>query len=102
MNDSGQQQLSLLDDAEDSPPEFPDGGTEAKEPDPVESTCDPPILIKGDCLEVMKSKPDNCVDLIFGSPPYATKGARYDGLAKSWPTNAWIDWMALAMSEHGI
>jgi site-specific DNA-methyltransferase (adenine-specific) len=87
------QQLSLLGDAEDAPPEFPDGGTEAKEPDPVESTCDPPILIKGDCLEVMKSRPDDCVDLIFGSPPYATKGARYDGLAKSWPTIQWIDWM---------
>ncbi|GAB1350476.1 hypothetical protein MASR1M107_26910 [Ignavibacteriales bacterium] len=28
-------------------------------------------LYLGDCLEVLKGLPDNCVDLIFTSPPYA-------------------------------
>lgn len=28
-------------------------------------------LYLGDCLEVLKELPDNCVDLIFTSPPYA-------------------------------
>ena len=28
-------------------------------------------LYQGDCLEVLKELPDNCVDLIFTSPPYA-------------------------------
>jgi site-specific DNA-methyltransferase (adenine-specific)/site-specific DNA-methyltransferase (cytosine-N4-specific) len=28
-------------------------------------------LYLGDCLEVLKEPPDNCVDLIFTSPPYA-------------------------------
>ncbi len=27
-------------------------------------------IICGDCLEVMKDWPDNCVDLVFTSPPY--------------------------------
>ena len=33
MNDSAKRQLSLLDDVHDTPPDFPDGGIEAKEPD---------------------------------------------------------------------
>ena len=28
-------------------------------------------LYQGDCLDVLKELPDNCVDLIFTSPPYA-------------------------------
>ena len=28
-------------------------------------------IIQGDCLEVMRSFPDECVDLIITSPPYA-------------------------------
>lgn len=27
-------------------------------------------IINGDCLEVMKQMPDNCVDMVFTSPPY--------------------------------
>jgi site-specific DNA-methyltransferase (adenine-specific)/modification methylase len=27
-------------------------------------------ILQGDCIEVMKSLPDNCVDLIFADPPY--------------------------------
>lgn len=31
-------------------------------------------IICGDCLEVMKDWPDNCVDLVLTSPPYNTGG----------------------------
>lgn len=27
-------------------------------------------LFQGDCIEILKSVPDNCVDLIFADPPY--------------------------------
>lgn len=27
-------------------------------------------IIKGDCVEVMKTMPDNCVDMVFADPPY--------------------------------
>ena len=30
-------------------------------------------LICGDCLEVMKTMPDNCIDTIITNPPYGLK-----------------------------
>ena len=30
-------------------------------------------IIQGDCLEVMKDWPDNCVDLVLTDPPYKTE-----------------------------
>lgn len=33
-------------------------------------------IIHGDCLSVMKSWPDNCVDLVLTDPPYGKKYAR--------------------------
>jgi DNA modification methylase len=30
-------------------------------------------IICGDCAEVLKHFPDNCIDLIFTSPPYADR-----------------------------
>src|SRR3990167_6414050 len=29
-------------------------------------------IIQGDCLEVMKSLPDKCIDLVLTDPPYST------------------------------
>lgn len=38
-------------------------------------------IILGDCLEVLSSLPDNCVDLIFTSPPYAdSRNKTYGGI----------------------
>jgi len=34
-------------------------------------------IIQGDCVEVMKSMPDNCVDLCFTSPPYFNARQQY-------------------------
>ena len=40
-------------------------------------------IIQGDCLEVLKSLPDNSVDLIVTSPPYADQRKDvYGGVAK--------------------
>jgi len=33
-------------------------------------------IIQGDCLEVMKQMPDNCVDLVLTDPPYGKKWSR--------------------------
>ena len=33
-------------------------------------------IICGDCLEVMKGWPDNCVDLVLTDPPYGKQWAR--------------------------
>jgi len=35
-------------------------------------------IICGDCLEVMKDWPDNCVDLVVTSPRYNV-GVKYNG-----------------------
>jgi len=63
-------------------------------------------IICGDCLEVLKDWPDNCVDLVLTDPPYGIKEARNDnksrgvggGLnnsalaySKDYPIEAWDD-----------
>ncbi len=48
-------------------------------------------LMIGDCLEVMRAMPDNCVDLVLGSPPY--EDARTYGIGFSLKGQAWVDWM---------
>lgn len=35
-------------------------------------------IICGDCLEVMKGWPDNCVDLVLTDPPYGTTACKWD------------------------
>ena len=35
-------------------------------------------LMKGDCLELMKSIPDGSVDLILTDPPYGTTACKWD------------------------
>lgn len=37
-------------------------------------------IICGDCLEVMKSMPDGCVDLVVTSPPYNLKNSTGNGM----------------------
>lgn len=48
-------------------------------------------LIKGDCLEVLKSIPPQSVDLVFGSPPY--EDARTYGIDFKLKGQEWVDWM---------
>ena len=45
-------------------------------------------IYQGDCLEIMKTWPDKCVDITITSPPYNTLfGIRNSGLHKN---NAWV------------
>jgi len=46
-------------------------------------------IISGDCGEVLKSFPDNCIDLIFTSPPYADQRKKTYGGIKP---NDYVDW----------
>jgi len=46
-------------------------------------------IIEGDCLTVLKSLPNSCVDLIFTSPPYADNRKKtYKGI----PIGNYVDW----------
>lgn len=45
-------------------------------------------IIQGDCLEVMKSFPDECVDLIVTSPPYNLRNSTGGGM-KADPGGRW-------------
>lgn len=46
-------------------------------------------ILLGDCEEVLKEVPDNCVDLIFTSPPYADQRLKtYGGIHP----NQYVDW----------
>lgn len=55
-------------------------------PLPVELTN---VIIQGDCEEILKSFPDNSVDLIFTSPPYADQRKKtYGGIE----VDEYVDW----------
>lgn len=56
-------------------------------------------LATGDCTALMRTMPDQSVDLVFGSPPYAEKGERYIGGSKQWKTDGWVDWMLAVTTE---
>lgn len=46
-------------------------------------------IIQGDCLEVIKKFPDNCIDLIVTSPPYADNRKKsYKGV----PIAQYVEW----------
>ncbi|MDO5760743.1 MAG: DNA methyltransferase [Bacteroidota bacterium] len=51
------------------------------------------IIIKGDCIEVLKNLPEESVDLIFADPPYnmqtdgellRTDGSKFNGVKEQW------------------
>ena len=53
-------------------------------------------IIQGDCLEVIKKFPDNCINLIVTSPPYADNRKKsYQGV----PINQYVEWF-LPISEQ--
>ncbi len=54
-------------------------------------------IITADCLDWMKSQPDDCVDLVFGSPPY--EAVRTYGIGFNLRGQDWVDWMVLRMVE---
>jgi len=54
-------------------------------------------IICGDCLEITADWPDNCVDLVFGSPPY--EDARTYGMDFALKGQGWVDWMVPIVQE---
>jgi len=47
------------------------------------------VIFCGDCLEILKRFPDECVDLVFTSPPYADRRKNaYGGIHP----DAYVDW----------
>jgi DNA modification methylase len=47
-------------------------------------------IICGDCLDILKNFPDNCIDLIMTSPPYANSRKKdYGGISPG----RYIDWL---------
>lgn len=49
-----------------------------------------PTLYTGDCLDIMRAWPDDCVDLVFTSPPY--EAARTYGIGFNLRGQDWVDW----------
>ena len=46
-------------------------------------------IVLGDCLGVLKTFPDNCIDLVFTSPPYAdNRKSTYKGI----PIDHYVEW----------
>ena len=37
-------------------------------------------LLKGDCLDLLKTIPDNSIDLILTDPPYGTTACKWDSI----------------------
>lgn len=54
-------------------------------------------LIRGDCLDVMRTMADNSVDLVFGSPPY--EDARTYEIDFQLRGEAWVGWMRQVVTE---
>jgi len=53
-------------------------------------------IIQGDCLTVLKSLPDSCINLIFTSPPYADNRKKtYKGI----PIKEYVDWFLPLSAE---
>jgi site-specific DNA-methyltransferase (adenine-specific) len=55
-------------------------------------------IVQAECLQWMKERPSDSVDLILGSPPYALKGERY-GTGEEWPLEDWLRWMTAISVE---
>ncbi len=64
--------------------------------DTLDFTFEVDRIIQGDCLNVLKTFPDNCVDLIVTSPPYADNRKKsYQGV----PIEQYVNWF-LPISEQ--
>src|SRR3990167_9180527 len=65
-------------------------------------------VIQGDCLEVMKQMPDECVDLVITDPPYSI-GTTSTGTKGSWLDNnlirpfftQWFDEVKRVLKDSG-
>lgn len=51
------------------------------------------MIVTAESLAYLRSQNANSADLIIGSPPYALKGARYEGHRRRWGLLDWVEWM---------
>lgn len=59
-------------------------------------------VIKADCLDWMAKQKDDSFDFVFGSPPYAMKGDRYDcKQVRKWRPDEWVQWM-MEVTEQAV
>lgn len=54
-------------------------------------------IIHGDCLAILKTFEDNCVDLVFTSPPY--EDSRTYGIDFKLKGRPWVDWALVRFVE---
>ena len=47
---------------------------------PLERLVSKPVLLHGDCLELMKDIPDGSVDMVLTDPPYGTTACKWDSV----------------------
>lgn len=50
----------------------------------------PDTVLTGDCLDILRQWPDDCVDLVVCSPPY--EDARTYGIGYALRGDAWVEW----------
>jgi len=55
-------------------------------------------IIQGDCLEVMRSIPDNSVDITFADPPF-NLGKKYTGYKDNKRFNTYLEWCKQWINE---
>ena len=55
-------------------------------------------IINGDCVEVMKTLPDGCIDLLVTSPPY-NLNINYSDYKDDKPIETYFDWCELWIKE---
>ena len=53
-------------------------------------------IIHGDCIKVLKSMDEDCVDMVFTDPPYNIK-KKYDGYADNLSPEEYKDWMSVVI-----
>ena len=54
-------------------------------------------IIRGDCIKILKSMEENCVDIVFTDPPYNIK-KKYDGYADNLSSEEYKDWMSVVIN----
>lgn len=54
-------------------------------------------MLQGDCLDVLRTLPDDSVDLVFTSPPY--EDCRTYGIGFNLKGQAWVDWAVVRYLE---
>lgn len=47
---------------------------------PLDAIVSKPLLLHGDCLQLMKDIPDGSIDMVLTDPPYGTTACKWDSI----------------------